>query len=230
MQNDRYETFFPNVIIRSPHNSELMLAGNGTIFRSDDSGATWEIIGEEGQTRNSALEFGMQWHPTNENVVWAYGQSGFFQPFFWISRDAGKTWDYHTNIGVPVDNAFYSLAFDPENPEIIYVGAQGAVIRSQNGGADWFDQGPVPALFTDKDGWYFEAVETHPTEPGVLFAGAGSRLYGSLDYGETKHVIDTPPELEYISDLWYDKNSEHLYLSGTGGVFLLRNPLIAIPN
>lgn len=220
----------PSGFVVSPHDPDVLVAGSGNIFRSVNGGDQWNHVYPESFGSIFDPVFNLNWHSAKENIVWAYGQTGFFQPFLMISKDGGNRWIKFDSIGIPGENSFYSMAFDANDPDIIYVGAQGAVIRSKQGGDDWMNEQFVPPLFKDEGGRFFRALETHPVRSGVLFAGAGSRLYGSLDYGETKHVIETPPELEYISDLWYDKNSEHLYISGTGGVFLLRNPLIAIPN
>jgi len=70
---------------------------------------------------------------------------------------------------------------------------------------------------------------THPRISGILFAGAGPRLYGSKNYGETVSILNTPPELSFILDMCYDENTDMLYVAGDGGVFRLGRPVAHIP-
>ncbi len=218
-------------IVRSPYNSDHVLLGYGDIFKSKDGGNFWYRVYPEPDFpyRYSSLYFSLIWHPTNPNIIWAHGETNRFQPWLMRSVDAGNTWEEYFHVNVPRDNAFYSMAFDADDPDIIYIGAQGAVIRSTKGGEEWMGEEPVPALFTDDQGNYFYALQTHPEIPGVLFAGAGKRLYGSKDYGETVSILETPDKLTFIIDMWYDEDADILYASGDGGVFRIQNPVRLIP-
>ena len=216
-------------IVRSPYNSEHMLLGYGSIYNSELGGETWEQVYPDQGTRYTSLYFGLVWHPTDPDIIWAHGETNRFQPWLMKSLNGGETWERFTHVNVPRDNAFYSMAFDADDPDIIYIGAQGAVIISTKGGEEWMGEEPVPALFTDDQGNFFYALQTHPEIPGVLFAGAGKRLYGSKDYGETVSILETPDELTFIIDIWYDEDADILYVSGDGGVFRIQNPVRLIP-
>lgn len=215
-------------IIRSPFDKKMMLAGYGDVFKKNDSIGVWERIYPKSGGRRGSLHFGLKWHLLRTNEVWAYGESFRFSPLLMRSLDSGATWDEFFRINVPLDNAFYSMAFDAKNPDIIYIGTQGAVIRSMNGGSEWLDEDPVPPLFTDSRGNFFYALQTHPRIPGILFAGAAGRLYGSRNHGDTATIVDTPKELTFILDMWYDQSSESLFIAGDGGVFRLHRPVNAI--
>lgn len=218
-------------IIRSPHTDNHMLIGDGSIFRSTNKGTQWGRTYPEPEYpyRYTSLYFGLAWHPMRANEVWAYGETGRFQPWLMRSNDGGVTWDEsYSQIRIPRDNAFYSMAIDPVNPDIIYLGAQGAVIRSLNGGDEWITHDTVTSLFTDSLGNFFYAMETHPKISGILFAAAANRMYASRDRGNTVSILDTPEELAFILDMWYDKDRDELYVSGDGGVFRLINPISAI--
>ena len=218
-------------ITRSRHDGDQMLIGDGSVHKSVDGGDQWGRVYPEPEFpyRFTSLHFGLAWHPVDPALIWAYGETGRFQPWLMRSTDGGTTWEEHFRINVPRDNAFFSMAFDPVDPDIMYVGAQGAVIRSTKGGAEWMGDDPVPALFTDSRGNFFYALQVHPRLPGILFAAAGPRLYASRNHGGTARLLDTPEGLTFILDMWYDGASEALYVAGDGGVFRLRNPLGAIP-
>jgi len=231
ISTDRYDSFWPRDFTRSPHNPNLILAGAGSVFRSEDGGEQWYRVYPEPEFpyRVYSLYFGLVWHPTKANIIWAYGETNRFQPWLMRSTDSGITWERFPHINVPRDNAFYSMAFDSGNPDIIYIGAQAGVISSTKGGEEWMGEDPVPALFTDKQGGFFYAMVAHPRISGILFAGAGPRVYGSKNYGETVSILNTPPELTFILDMWYDENTDMLYVAGDGGVFRLRSPVVHIP-
>lgn len=218
-------------IIRSPHDDKRMLSGDGSVYRSMNSGTEWHRVYPEPEypLRYTSLYFGMVWHPAQSSHVWAYGETGRFEPWLMRSIDGGTTWEEYFQISVPRGNAFYSMAFDARNPDIIYIGAQGAVIRSTKGGAEWMGLDPVPALFTDSRGNHFYALQTHPKISGILFAGAAHRLYGSRNHGKNTAILDTPEELTFILDMWYDEGRNALYVAGDGGVFRLSHPVNAIP-
>lgn len=218
-------------IQRSPHNPEHILVGNGSVYLSTNNGEQFSRLYPEPDLPYffQSLYFGLYWHPTDDAVIWAYGETNRFQPKLMKTNDTGQSWEEFFHINIPRDNAFYSFAMDPVNPDIIYIGAQGAVIRSTQAGAEWIGEEPVPALFTDDRGNSFYALQTHPNRSGVLFAAAAGRLYGSLDHGDTVSLIPTPKNLTFILDMWFDATSNMLYAAGDGGVFRLHNPLNAIP-
>lgn len=218
-------------IQRSPHNPEHILVGNGSVYLSTNNGEQFNRLYPELDFSFSvqSLYFGLLWHPTNDTKIWAYGETPRFQPWLMKTNDVGQSWEEFFHINIPRDNAFYSFAMDPVNPDIIYLGAQGAVIRSTQAGAEWNGDEPVSALLTDDRGNFFYALQTHPARGGVLFAAAAGRLYGSLNHGDTVSLIETPDDLTFILDMWYESSTNILYVAGDGGVFRLHKPLNAIP-
>lgn len=218
-------------IQRSAHNTEHIMVGNGSVYISINNGELFNRIYPEPNSSSfvRSLYFGLKWHPTDDAIIWAYGETNRFQPWLMKTEDSGHSWFIFNQINVPPGNAFYSLTIDPADPDIIYIGAQGAVIRSTKGGEEWMGEEPVPALFTDDRGNFFYALQTHPTRGGVLFAAAAGRLYGSVNHGNSVTLIDSPEKLTFIMDMWYDPATNMLYVAGDGGVFRLRNPLKAIP-
>ena len=116
------------------------------------------------------------------------------------TTDAGRTW---TNIGLELTRHISRIRIHPNNPELLYVAAQGAlhgpskergVYRSADGGKTW-----EQVLFVD-DNTGCADLEMDPTNPRILYAamwdhrrlpwamqsgGKGSGLYKSTDAGET---------------------------------------------
>lgn len=208
-------------LLRSPHEPERVVASSvGEIYYSEDGGLSWTAESSDSfKSGGSLLEIGFKWHPEDPKVVWTYGESGFFQPFLAKTENTGAFWEWYGNIQVPIDNAFFDLAFDAFDPEVIYVGAQGAVIKSEAGGQEWTNRGEVTVAFTDPKGNFFYALEAHPQKGGVLYASAGPNLYRSRSGGTYVTAIETPERLNFIYDLWFDEHRKLLYVAGEFGVF-----------
>ena len=100
------------------------------IYRSDDAGATWTKTDSEERICGRGGDFsGIAIDPTDENVVYVTNTTTY------RSVDAGKTWKGIK--GAPGGDDYHSVWIDPDNRNIILLGAdQGATI-SVNYGATW---------------------------------------------------------------------------------------------
>ena len=80
----------------------------------------------------------INWHPTNPETAYAvFG--GFNTQHVWRTVNGGQTWEAIDN-GLP-DVPVNTMAIDPENPEILYIGNDLGVWISQNGGESWAPYG-----------------------------------------------------------------------------------------
>lgn len=212
-------------LLRSPHEPERMVASSiGEIYYSEDGGVSWVAESSDRfESGGSLLEIGFKWHPADPEIIWMYAENGFFQPVLAKSENSGELWEAYPFVRVPRDNAFFDLAFDASDPEVIYVGAQGAVIRSDRGGGEWASRGEVTVAFTDPKGNFFYALEAHPHKAGVLYASAGPHLYKSRNKGTHVAAIETPERLNFIYDLWFDEHRKVLYVAGEFGVFAVKH-------
>jgi hypothetical protein len=108
-------------------------------------------------------------------VVWAGGETGYFQPFFLKSLDDGSTWaEFYPNLGG--DNACYSIAINPQNPEVVYAGMEGKVIKTADGGQNW----NMTSL--QNTSIIFHGLEIDPGNPDHLLAGGSSNVNGFALY------------------------------------------------
>jgi photosystem II stability/assembly factor-like uncharacterized protein len=81
---------------------------------------------------------------------------------------------------LPVSSGYLdSFAFDPRNPQIVYVltAPPGRVSKTADGGAHW--------QATSGRGWQGanEAMAVDPRHPGTLYVGTGAAVYKTLDGG-----------------------------------------------
>ncbi|MFP4529346.1 MAG: WD40/YVTN/BNR-like repeat-containing protein, partial [Candidatus Kapaibacterium sp.] len=115
----------------------LAEAGNDAqIYASTDGGNSWQHVFTGGYEFFNGQGFYNNFvmiHPNNERVVFAGGID------LWKSTDAGNSWRNVTHgydLGtVHVDQ--HHLGFDPENPDIIYLGNDGGMYRSTDLGEKW---------------------------------------------------------------------------------------------
>ncbi len=134
----------------APSNSNIVYAqctkSDGSllnVYRSDDKGATWYIIGPGGSINFNPL--GNQ--GTYDNVIAVYPDDedkiilgGQYSLWTW-----GKTegWNVKTFWSIDVNDLQYvhadqhALVFHPTNPDIVFCGSDGGVHRSTDGGNTW---------------------------------------------------------------------------------------------
>jgi len=169
-------------IAPSPHDAGLLLVGIelGGLMRSADRGATWEDHRPGAQRDVHSLA----WHPSVEGRAYEAGGGGAA----W-SNDNGETWH-------PADEGrdrhyTWSVAVDPDDPELWYVSA-GTGPFAAHGGRD-----PQARIYRRRDGGWRALAgglpEPIPAMPyalvaadGRLFAGlADGEIWESSDRGET---------------------------------------------
>jgi uncharacterized repeat protein (TIGR01451 family) len=149
------------------------------VMRSPDGGVTWAA-------RNNGLPVvGGKVAVVRVFVDPADSQHLYSMPQqtgnLYRSVDAGQNWTKMSG-GLPADETGYALAFDPLQPNCVYIGGQAGVYRSLDGGVTW------SRLTVPLGGFSFLSVFTDPSASGsvVAIAGSGSPgIFRSLDFGVT---------------------------------------------
>jgi hypothetical protein len=201
---------------RSPHNPDIAITSfGGAVFRSTDGGTSWMLI--SGRRGGMANFDRVKWQPNREGVVWYFGETSIFAPYLGRAKDYGLSpvgcpIDFY-KIGVPHDNAVYDIGFDAIDPYTVYVGMQGAVIKSTDDGCTWI----VP-LFTNPQGGFFRAIEGHPHIHNMVYFAGGKTLYYSRDGGQDLQIVDSPNDTQILS-MVYDDRTESLFIGTETGIF-----------
>ncbi|MBP2832940.1 hypothetical protein J8281_12155 [Aquimarina sp. U1-2] len=110
------------------------------LYRSDDAGASWTLLnGDFGLVVRPFYFSRLVVHPTNPDILVKGGLFGS------ISRDGGKTFKDLGNMHADI----HDIVFDSNNPDAMYVGTDGGVYRSWDGGAtlDMVDNLPVSQFY-----------------------------------------------------------------------------------
>lgn len=224
----------------------------GGVWKTTDAGVTWNNISDGyfktgsvgavavAESDPNVVYVGMGEHAPR-GVTTSYGD-GVYK-----STDAGKTWK---KMGLDMTRHIANIRIHPQNPDIVYVAAQGAlhgaapdrgVYKSTDGGATW-----KKILYVDENTGCSD-LSMDMTNPRVLYAamwdhrrlpwqvisgGKGSGLYKSVDSGETWTKIQEglPDELGKMSVSVCRSNPDKVYAlveSNTqkekGGLFVSTN-------
>jgi len=189
--------------IQGDPNTYYAGAASGGIWKTTDGGTHWSpIFDDQSVSSVGALAVAT----SNPNIVWAGTGEPWIRSHISIgnglykSTDAGRTW---THMGLDSTGRIGRIVIDPNNPDIVFVAAQGhsygpqqerGLYRTTDGGKTW-----RRVLFVDPNTGAIDVV-MHPTDSKTLFAamwqleihtwgresgGTGSGIYVSHDGGST---------------------------------------------
>lgn len=187
----------------APNSPNVLYGGSdvyGGIYKSTDSGETWEFMGmitELGEILDIAI------HPDSSDIVYAACSSGSV----YRTTDGGLNWEHiFSKKGLA-----YSLGIDPDSPNVVYAGfvvdtaEDYALYRSIDGGETWpdssFQGNPVLEIRFD------------PDSLNTLYAGTSYGVHRSTDAGESWIFCGPPtPSATIYSLVVIDSNT---YYAGT---------------
>jgi photosystem II stability/assembly factor-like uncharacterized protein len=121
-----------------PGQTNVVIGASSSGFeRSEDGGQTWKVISLAGLSLGTLLV-----HPAQPQRLFAGGDQGLLMR----STDGGNSW-YPASAGIPFSQII-GLAGDPSNPDVVVAAValenstgqwtgDGAILRSENGGAMW---------------------------------------------------------------------------------------------
>ncbi len=200
-----------NAIAGDPNNASVYYVGytGGGIGKTDDGGITWKNIsdgffkvGTIGEIAISDADPNVIYVGSGEHAV--RGVMTSYGDGIYKSTDAGKTWK---NIGLEKTRHISDIAIHPNNSDVVYVAAQGAlhgpsadrgVYKSMDGGVTW-----KKTLYVDENTGV-SSLSMDVMNPRILYAatwqhrrypwkvesgGPGCAIWKSTDSGETWNKI-----------------------------------------
>ena len=199
----------------STSSATVLAASTYGLFRSTDSGMTWDLV-LEGTATDLVPD------PRNASVLYAavYGR-GVYK-----STDTGASWTRaSTGMNTGIARRI-NLAIAPSAPRTLYASFQTneskgsglTMYRTVNGAATW-QQLPASGASCFYQCWYDMTIAVHPSNPRTVYFGS-VRLYRSLDGGQS---FATHHNGIYIDQhlLVFDtlRGANALYLANDGGVY-----------
>jgi photosystem II stability/assembly factor-like uncharacterized protein len=157
----------------APSQPQVLVAGTRSgVFRSSDSGKTWERISpsDDPELRNVdsvAID------PADAKTIYA---GTYHLP--WKTSDGGETWKPVT-AGLIDDSDIMSLRVDATNPARLYLSACSGIYRSDNRGEQWTKLQGIPYSARRT-----QAILQDPANPGTLYAATTEGLWVTRDAGE----------------------------------------------
>jgi photosystem II stability/assembly factor-like uncharacterized protein len=160
-------------IIVDPRNSNRLYASTwalysngGGVYRSDDAGRTWNIIGLAHETVRALAQ-----SPTDPTLLLAGALTGVYR-----SHDEGASWEKITPDNHSDLKNFDSVAFDVKDNNIMYAGTYHLPWKTTDGGKNWFPV--VKGMIDDSD---VMSIIVDPTNPDNVHATACSGIYHSTN-------------------------------------------------
>lgn len=202
--------FFTTIlqIAPSPVRQGVIWVGtdDGNVQVTRDAGKTWENVG----SRIRGVPLGT-WVPHVEPsrfdsatafVVFDDHRRGNNRPYLFKTTDFGKTW---TSLVTPDLQYFlHTIAQDPVNPTLLYLGSEFGLYVSLNGGRSWTLWRGVPRVPV-------QALAVHPREHDLVIGTHGRGAWILDDVrplralaadaaitGKPLHLFEIPPAIQYL--------------------------------
>src|ERR1051326_2172085 len=151
----------------------------GDLFRSTDGGKTWDAVPAMHGKSVRALALAT----SNSKEVVTVALDGVYR-----STDGGDSFDlisppHHAEI-----KNLQSVAIDPKNPNVIYVGTWHLPWKTADGGKTWTSI--KKGMIDDSDVF---SISINPADPNVMFVSACSGIYKSEDAAGLFHKVQGMP-------------------------------------
>jgi len=144
----------------------------GGLFHTLDAGGSW------GQADGGLLRtdiFSLRVSPTATHV---YSGAGLGDQF-WYSTDQGGTWTRTVGLR-SIHSSIEAIENEAGSPSTVYAALSNVgVLKSTDNGATWANPDSIQLTLRQPLG----ALASHPVKPGVLYAGATTGVYKSVDGG-----------------------------------------------
>jgi photosystem II stability/assembly factor-like uncharacterized protein len=190
--------------------SWTLYSGGGGVYRSDDAGRSWRLIGLPKETVRALAQA-----PTNPKIFVAGSLTGVYR-----SKDDGNTWERITPANHDDLRNFDSLAFDPKDENTIYAGTYHLPWKTTDGGKNWAPV--VKGMIDDSD---VMSIVIDPANPSNVHATACSGIYHSVDAGQNwKRYAGIPFVFRRTQLIKQDpQHPDTLYAGTTSGLWKTTN-------
>ena len=196
LPSNYFSTSLPYSIAVDPANTQVVYAATGTtgIAQSVNGGGSW--VARNNGLPTVGADVPIQYvtiDPADSQRLYAIALNA---GALYRTTDAGLNWS-RVGGGLPTSESVRTVAFDPFDPNRVYLGADSGLYRSIDGGSTW---SVVPTPVNTR---FVSSISMDPVVPGVFVLVAGGSLVPALrtvDHGATWESLswETAPE-EFVS-------------------------------
>jgi len=209
---------YPIYSITSVNNSssDLLAGGLAVIASSYDAGMIWNAVWGDWIFMGMGIHF-IRATASEPLTMWAGGESAIFSAVLLKSYDGGNSW---ISQAPPAggDNRCHDVATLPDNPDVAYVGMEGVIGRTLDGGDNWH------SLYYSS--LYHYTVEIDPIRPLIVYVSgshstAPATIVKSTDGGESwVEISDDQFDDNFFYDfvMINDTDSNVLYCGTANGI------------
>jgi len=175
-------------------------ANYGGIYRSDDGGHHYTLVGLSGETARDIV-----CHPSNGNILWAGTYSGVY-----YSEDGGGTWQ-NRSTGLDITRV-NNIEMDPADPQTLYVGTYlGYIYKTVDGGQSWTQ------IKTGLNADIVFDIDVSPFNSQLVIAGGieSKGIWRSTDGGQSWTASSTGLSNPSVWSVEFDPNDSTRVFAGT---------------
>lgn len=198
--------FFVGALAVDPHNPSVVYAGTkGGFYKTVTAGAAWVRFSrglDSSQPQITALAV----DPSTPSRIYAGTLAGLY-----TSTNGGRRFTLAGG-GLPAKAYFSALVAAGNGTVLLGTSAPLGLFKSTDGGATWSDK--TAGLHAVRLSFLEHLVED-PSSPGLFYASVESRLFRSLDDGETFEPLSSAPNVTVASlavspsGILYDGTVDH---------------------
>lgn len=182
----------PNVLVTGTFNG---------IFRSDDSGESWQQLPTHNTSGLVHVE-SLAIDPRTPDIIYA---GTWYLPY--KTTDGGKTWKSIRN-GIIDDSDIFAIDIDPHDPNHVIASACSGIYETRNAGKSWRKVQGIPSQSRRT-----RAILQHPSVPGLVFAGTTEGFWRSERDGDSDSwMVTTSRRLEINSITVHPSRPETIYI------------------
>lgn len=171
------------------------------IFRSDDSGDSWQQLPTSNTPGLMHVE-SLAMDPRSTRIIYA---GTWYLPY--KSVDGGQSWKSIKN-GIIDDSDIFAIDIDPRDPSHIIASACSGIYESKTAGESWRKVQGIPSQSRRT-----RAILQHPSLPGLVFAGTTEGFWRSDRGGDADSwMVTTSRQLEINSIAVHPSRPDMIYI------------------
>lgn len=199
-------------LAQSPSDPNILIVGsNRGVYRSNDSGETWEQLPTSAYPDIRNIE-SIAVDPRDARAIYV---GTWHLP--WKTEDGGQTWK-SIKTGMIDDSDVFAIEIDATRPDHVIASACSGIYESQNAGASWRKVQGIPSQSRRT-----RDILQHPAIPSTIFAGTTEGFWRSTNGGNS-WMLNTSRTLEINAIAVHPKDPQMVYIGTNNyGVMLSRD-------